>query len=481
MFIALYVAAQIAVGLWFARGAKNEKDFYLAGGRVGFLPLTLSLFATWFGAETILGSSSAVAEGGLSGARAEPFGYAICLVLMAMFIAGGIRKHGYITIADLFRDRYGEHAEILTALVAIVISVIWAGAQLLAVAAIMETALGIPGLITLFVATAVVIFYCSFSGLMGDLVTDVIQGVFLIIGVVVMFVAVMTHFGGAPAMLGSINADQLRLVAPGESVFGRIDAWAIPVIGSLVTQEVITRFLAAKSTATAKRACYSAAGLYIAIGMLPVLIGLSGAHLNIEGAAGDNFLPALAVQLLPPVLAIIFIGALFSAILSTVDSNLLAISSLVSVNLLNKFHARSSDRTRLLTARMTTAAAGVAALCVALSGSDIYELIAMTSVFGQGGILVATLFALHSTFGGKWSALACVYTCVSFNLLTLVFLPLHTAMSGGMSLLTGLQAVLAGEIDPIPGYFLYSVALAAAAYVVAGLVSPPRRRAPVTA
>ncbi len=273
------------------------------------------------------------------------------------------------------------------------------------------------------------------------------------------------------AMFGSIDAEQLRLVAPGESIFGRADAWAIPVIGSLVTQEVITRFLAARSTATAKAACFSAAGLYVVIGMLPVLIGLSGTHLNIAGAVGDNFIPAVAVQLLPPVLAIVFIGA----ILSTVDSNLLAVSSLISVNLLNKFHARSSDRTRLLIARLTTVAAGIAALGVALAGSDIYELIAMTSVFGQGGILVATLFALHSRFGGKWAALCSVYVCVAFNLMTLVFMPLQTAMAGGLSFGAAMQAVLAGDVEPIAGYFLYSVGLSIAAYLAVGVFEGSQR------
>ena len=87
IFIAVYVVFQIAIGLWFARGTKSDTDYYIAGGRLGFFPITLSLFATWFGAETILGSSAAVAEGGLSGARAEPFGYALCLIGTAFLVA----------------------------------------------------------------------------------------------------------------------------------------------------------------------------------------------------------------------------------------------------------------------------------------------------------------------------------------------------------------------------------------------------------
>ncbi len=475
-FIAVYVVIQIAIGLWFARGTKSDTEYYIAGGRLGFLPITLSLFATWFGAETILGSSAAVAEGGLAGARAEPFGYALCLVLMAFLVAGPIRNHRYVTIADFFADRFGKHAEFVTAIVLVVISVIWAGAQLLAIAAILETTLGLPGLVTLFAAAGVVIFYSMFAGLIGDVVTDVIQGVLLMAGVIMLFFVVAHQFGGVVAMVASIEPEQLRLIAPGETLFSRADAWAIPVVGSLVTQEIITRFLAAKSNRVAQSAAFSAAGLYIAIGLMPVMIGLSGAHLDVAGAVGDNFIPAIAVEFLPPALAILFVGALFSAILSTVDSNLLAVSSLISINILKKLHQRSSQGRQLMIARFGTAFAGVGALGVALAGSDIYELIAMTSVFGQGAIVVAVLIGLRTRFGGPAAALACVYSCVAFNLATLLVLPTMDAMASGLSLWPALQATLAGDVDPIPGYFIYSVVVALGVYVVVGLIEGPFRK-----
>jgi len=477
LFIAIYVAAQIAIGLFFARGTKSDTDYYIAGGRLGFFPITLSLFATWFGAETILGSSAAVAEGGLSGARAEPFVYALCLILTAFLVAGKIREHGYVTIADFFRDRFGRHAEFVTAIVLVVISVIWAGAQLLAIAAIMETTVGLPGVLTLFGAAGVVVFYSMFGGLIGDVVTDVVQGLFLMAGVVMLFLVVAHQFGGLAMMFGAIEPSQLRLVAPGESLFSRADAWAIPVIGSLVTQEVITRFLAAKSAAVAKRAAFSAAFLYVLIGLMPVVIGLSATHLNVPGAEGDNFLPAIAVNFLPPLLAIVFVGALFSAILSTVDSNLLAVSSLISINILGKLHARSSQQRQLTIARLGTAFAGVGALAVALGGSDIYELIALTSVFGQGAIVVATLIGLRTRFGGPAAALACIYVCVAFNIATLLVMPMMEAMGGGMTFSPALTAVLAGDVEPIEGYFLYSVLASLIAYVVVAAVTPNRSKA----
>lgn len=475
LFLALYVLAQVAIGIWAGRGAKSETDYYLGGRGIGFWALTLSIFATWFGAETILGSAAAIADGGLSGARAEPFGYAICLVLMALFVAGPIRKSNYVTISDFFRERYGKKAEIASAVVGVIISVIWAGAQLLAVAAILETVVGIPGYVTLLAAAGIVIVYCYFAGLKGDIATDVVQGVFLIIGIVILFFAVSDRAGGFDALIGSIKPEQLRLVAEGESLFARIDNWMIPVIGSLVTQEALTRFLAAKSTRTAQTACLSAAALYLALGMLPVLMGLGGTHLGIAGAEGDNFIPAIALELLPNALAIVLVGALFSAILSTVDSNLLAVSSLVSINLMRRSHGMRSEKAQLQIARMTTVLAGLGALGVAFSGSNIYELLAMTSIFGQGGIMVATMIGLRSSFGGASAALASLFACVAFNLATLLVMPMMAAMGEGMNAGAALAAVLAGDVAPIDGFFIWSIAVSVVAYVAVGLLVPNRQ------
>jgi Na+/proline symporter len=229
----------------------------------------------------------------------------------------------------------------------------------------------------------------------------------------------------------------------------------------------------------AQKACLAAAALYLALGMLPVLMGLGGTHLGIAGAQGDNFIPAMALELLPATLAIVLVGALFSAILSTVDSNLLAVSSLVSINLMRRSHGRRSDKEQLQIARMTTVAAGFGALLVAFSGSNIYELLAMTSIFGQGGIMVATMIGLRSSFGGPAAAMASIFACVAFNLATLLVMPLVEAMGEGMHAGKAFAAVLAGDVSPIDGFFVWSIAVSVVAYI--GVAAMTKRPAPLEA
>lgn len=124
LLIVAYVIVQIFIGVYLSRKIKNEADYFVGGRRVSFFLVSFSLFATWFGAETCLGSSGAVYETGLSGSRADPFGFSLCLFLMGFLLAGQLRKKNYLTLADFIKDRYGTLAEKLVVWVMIPSSII---------------------------------------------------------------------------------------------------------------------------------------------------------------------------------------------------------------------------------------------------------------------------------------------------------------------------------------------------------------------
>lgn len=486
IFIVVYVAIQVGIGLYVARNVKTEEDFFLAGRSLGLIPIGLSIFATWFGAETIMGSAGAIADEGLSGARAEPFGYAICLFAMAILVAGVFRARGYRNLADFFRDRFDHRSEFATALITIIVSTIWAAAQLLALAALLESALGVPHELTLFGATLVVVLYTSFAGIAGDIYTDMIQAVVLIIGLVMVLFALASRMGGWGPMLDTIEPSQLKLLGEGETWLGQLDAWAIPVLGSLVTQEAIARFLSTRTPQLARNATLAAGGLYLLLGMVPVIIALAGVHFHpIVNGDSDAFLPTLAADILSPVLYILFAGALLSAVMSTTNSNVLSVSSMMSLNVLSHLHARATDKLRVQVARWTTVGAGLAAWGIAASGQSIYELIALTSVWGQAGILVAVLIGLWSPYGGKRAALWAILACMAVNLWTLAIAPMMTVMQDGESLGAAFGQLIAGEAPTMEGYFLFSLAVSLVAYVAGAEVDkrakPPAPEPPAEA
>jgi SSS family transporter len=476
-FIALYVGAQIAISLWASRGVKTDTDYFVGGRSVGVIAVTLSLFATWFGAETVMGSSAAIAQDGLSGGRAEPIGYALCLVAMAFIVAGAYRRRGYVTLADFYKDRFGRDSEVFAAIITAIVSTIWAAAQLLALAAILHTALGMHPQATLLIATVIIVAYTSFSGIVGDIATDVVQGMVVLVGLVLLLLALAERFGGFGGLFEAIQPEQLQLVpvdpdtGEREGWLARLDVFAIPILGSLVTQEAIARLMSTRSEQDARKAALGAAGLYFAVGCVPLLIALGGAHLTVPGWGGDDdsFLPKLAALLLHPLAYLIFLSALVSAILSTVNSNLLSVSSLTSVNILSRVHQGATEREKLRVARWTTIGAGIVALAIAWEAGSIYGLIALTSVFGQSGLLVAFLFGVYSRFGRARAALAAILAGVAFNLWSLILWPMAHLLQEGLGLGAGLLAIANEEGPAIEGSFLFSIGISLLAYIAVAL------------
>ncbi len=447
-----YVLIQLAIAYWASRRVAGDADYLVAGRNLGVFAVGVSMFATWFGGETVMGATATIAEEGLAGARAEPFGYALCLVVSALFVAGSLRAKGYLTLADFFRDRFGARAEVFAALVAIPTSIVWAAAQLLALAALLAAVANLPVGLTLLGATALVILYTFLGGLLGDVVTDILQSGIVLAGLVILMGLLIARAGGPADAIAAIRPDQLVLVPPGESVIERIDAFAIPILGSIVAQEAIARFLGAKTARTAVRGGLLAGLLYLLVGGFPLVFGMIAPNAGFPAGDGDLYLPLLAADLMPTALFVVFAGALFSAVLSTVDSALLAVSGLATENLYARVRPAAGAGEKLVAARSFTVAAGVCALGVALSGESIYGLVEIASSLGSAGLLVSVLIGLHTRFGDELSALS--------------------ALAAGL-----MTIALADYVFVIPGGFLLSIAAAAGAYALAGLLRRARAAA----
>jgi solute:Na+ symporter, SSS family len=137
--ILAYVILQIGIAFVVSRRIRTEDDYLVAGRSLGPLLASFSLFATWFGAETCIGAAGAVYEEGLSGARADPFGYAVTLVLVGL-LAVRLWSARITTLGDLFRRRYSQAVERLSVVLLIPTSIFWAAAQIRAFGQILASA-----------------------------------------------------------------------------------------------------------------------------------------------------------------------------------------------------------------------------------------------------------------------------------------------------------------------------------------------------
>lgn len=406
-----YVLLQLLVGAWVSRNISTEADYLLADRGLGHGMATLSLFATWFGAESCLGAAGAVYMGGLGGGKADPFGYTGCLLLMGLVFAVALRRTRAVTLGDVFRDRFSPWVERLVVFMTVPASILWGAAQIRAMGQVLTSLSNLDLRLTIPFAAAVVIIYTVSGGLKADVVTDFIQGFALIAGLVVLGFVVVQHLGGPMAAWSRVAPQQLSFAVPGESGWaGHLEPWLVPILGSVTAQEMASRVLACRDEGVAKRSSLFASALYLCAGLIPVFLGLLGAGLLPGLQDPEQVLPRLAQIHLHPVGVVLFTGALFSAILSTVDSNLLSASALVSHNVILRIWQVRDEKLRVRISRTCTLAAGVIAYALAFSRDSVYRLVEESSAFGGAGMFVAMTFGLLTGFGGKWAGLAAMLT-----------------------------------------------------------------------
>lgn len=186
----------------------------------------------------------------------------------------------------------------------------------------------------------------------------------------------------------------------------------VPILGSLMSQELVSRVVASRSSSIAYKSSIIAGLIYICVGSMPVLVGILGHHFYPNATEADSIMPMMAKAQLPFFLYVIFIGALVSAILSTVDSTLLAVSALVSHNLVMPMKPNLNERQKVILARGGVFISGLIAYGIAFTTDSVTELVETASSLGGPTILVMTSFALFSKRGNALSA----YLAMSFSI-----------------------------------------------------------------
>src|SRR5438093_1271461 len=248
-----YVALQLVVGVVVSRKVRSESDYLIAGRGIGLGLATFSMFATWFGAETCVGAAGRFYAEGIAGGVRDPFGYAIALFLVGLVFAVPLWKRELSTLADLFRQRYGPRTERFAALIMAPTSIFWAAAQIHAFGIVLHTASDLNIATAITVATAVVILYTCTGGLLADVMTDLIQGIAIIIGLGILLVVLLAspeiHLVEACRRL---DPSKFNLFGGERSPWVKAELWAVTILGSVVAQEVAARVLGTKSAAIAR-------------------------------------------------------------------------------------------------------------------------------------------------------------------------------------------------------------------------------------
>lgn len=399
--IGAFIIVQLLIGVVVSRYIKTEDDYLLAGRRLGIPLATFSIFATWFGAESCIGSAGIAYEEGLAGISSDPFGYALCIFIVGMLFAVKFWDMKLTTIADFVRIRYSRRAERICALLMIPSSFFWTAAQIRAFGTVLSTTTDITLTTGVIAATAVVILYTSFGGMMADVVTDFIQGCIVIVGLLLLFIPVISDTQSLSFIAQSISSHSQ---SSSSSLLTTAEQWLIPICGSIFAQELISRVLASRSGHVARTSSLVASGMYVIVGLIPLTIGLMGSVMMPGVENGEQILPKMAQKYLSSGMYVLFSGAIISAILSTVDSTLLAISGLASHNILLPLKPDIAEPMKIRIERAVVVAAGLSAALLALYADGVYQLVKEASAFGSAGIFIVIVLGMYTRYGDERSA-----------------------------------------------------------------------------
>ncbi|MBN8575741.1 MAG: sodium:solute symporter family protein [Cytophagales bacterium] len=398
--IVLYLLVTVLIGYWASSRVKTSGDFMLAGRSLPLFLSSSALFATWFGSETVFGASSEFLKGGLYSVIEDPFGAALCLILFGLFFARKLYTMNLLTLGDFFKVRYGARVELVAGVFIVPSYIGYIAAQLVAMGLILNAVTGMVMWQGIVVSAVVVTFYTYIGGMWAISITDFVQSIIIIGGLLVLAIILAGKAGGVATVLSEAQPGTFRFLpkASGIEIITWLAAWSVLGLGSIPSQDVFQRVMSSNSVRTAVRSCFIAAGLYLTIAMLPLFISMCVRHLYPEFTIGDTqlALPTMVLAHAAMPVQVLFFGSLLSAIMSTTSSAILAPAAIFSENLVRPLAKhRFTDKHFLFITRMAVLGFAAVATLMACLRTNIYELVGESSVLSLVSLLAPMVLGLY--------------------------------------------------------------------------------------
>ena len=386
-FVVLYLVVSIGIGLYAAKNVHNTRDYVVAGRHLPLYIVTATVFATWFGAETVLGISARFVQEGLGGVIEDPFGASLCLIFVGMFFAAKLYRMNLLTIGDYYRQRYNRKVEVLTSLAIIASYLGWVSAQIVALGLVFSfvTQGAISHNEGMVLGATIVLVYTLFGGMWSVAMTDAFQMTIIVLGMLYLVWLLSGMAGGAGVVIDhAVQADKFNFWPKLETrdVLAFIGAAVTMMLGSIPQQDVFQRVMSARNEKTAVRGAILGGSLYFVFAFIPMFLAYSATLIDPAMVASlieedsQKILPTLIMNHTPVFAQVVFFGALLSAIMSTASGTLLAPSVTFTENILKGIIGQQSDRHFLWTIRAVVVCFTFAVTLFALnSEASIYEMV----------------------------------------------------------------------------------------------------------
>lgn len=407
--VILIVYMLVLLGIAFyasKRDEKNIKDFATGGG-LGIFVLTLTFSATYHSAYAFMGAGGFVYKNGIgwwvNGLWTVLPGVLFWVWGRRFWFLG--KKYGYLSVADYAADLYQSNTVgILVTIITMVFTVPYVAMQAIGCSYIFSTISGgqlsyTVGAILFFVIMIILVWM---GGMKGVAITDAAQGVFMWIGLVVGSLWVLrTNFPSVSAAFEAVLAAEPELLTlPGPAgvctVQDWLSRWIVITFGMLMFPHITLRFFAGKSLRVLKWSAVFSSIYLTSIYIFTPAVGMAGKLLMPELAAADTIFPELLLKYTPMVFAALVIAGALAASMSTGDSQLHAVSTMISTDVYKKYIKKDADEHSLYrVAKIWVLIFGVVSVIFALLKPGMLSDVLNLANAGVGCLVPAIIGALY--------------------------------------------------------------------------------------
>lgn len=371
--LVVYKIVLLGIGFWASRRVDNEGDFFLAGQGLGAWTAGLSYAASTSSAWVLLGFTGMVFTQGLVALWLVPgifAGYLLTWLVMGPRLNAETRERGHITVIDFLVADAGKWARLIGLVAAGLILfcfVFYIAAQFQAAGNALTEVFGMSATEAILLGATVILIYCLMGGFLAASITDALQAGVMVIACIIVPIAAVNAAGGMGSVIDALHTTVPKSYfsftggAAGMAGIGAAMGLLGTGLGALGQPQLLNRIMAVRSQAERRRGAAITVGWGVLIYSGLVVLALSGRAMALD-TGGESLFFAAASAYLPAALAGIVIAAVLSAVMSTVDSLLLAAASAVSHD--SGFTWRDPKQA-LLMGRL--AMVGVAVIAVALT------------------------------------------------------------------------------------------------------------------
>lgn len=402
--IAFLVVSLVVGTLTYKLVKQSGRRLIVAGKSLPLFFVGTMLAAQSIDGNSSLGNVALVYQFGFWAGAVIPIGLGICLILTGLFFGKVLNKMSMFTLPDFYFRRFGNATEGISAVLMIISFIVLVAGNFAASGFILQTVLGIPFFWGIVIAALVVLTYTVAGGLFASAYTDIFQ-IYLAIGSFwLAFIFFAGGFSGVPfdTILASAPAGYLDLSGLYDIANGALANWAGILalgLGDIVALDFMERVFAAKDGKTARRGAFWGAGLTLFTVIPTSMLGIIAFHFLPGLNSPYTALPDLALNHMPFVIGAAILMGVLGASMSTANGGLLAISSVISRNLLQRIIRRRwlkkgawSDSKLLWITRMFVAPVMISALALGyfIPQPGVYLILAFDIVFA-GALAPLTL------------------------------------------------------------------------------------------